>query len=84
MLCDEMVAAINKSIDSIHHSMKETFMLRYENEMSYHDIAKQLNIPLGTAKSRVSKARTKINNDLGIEYDRRSNKNSKKKQIRIS
>ena len=79
MLCDELVANINNTISGLNSRMRDTFLLRCEEEMSYEDIATTLNIPLGTAKSRVSKVRDAIDKNLDMDNDRIRNRSSKAK-----
>jgi RNA polymerase sigma factor (sigma-70 family) len=46
---DELIAAMN-SLDKKHRAV---LVMRYFNELSYEEIARSLDIPLGTVKSRI-------------------------------
>lgn len=57
------VEFINQAIDELPMSLKEPFMLCYEG-FSYTEISEKLELPLGTVKSRIFHARTKLKEKL--------------------
>jgi len=56
---------IQKAIDSLSPKFKEVIILRDIQELSYEEISKIIKIPLGTVKSRVNRARLKLQELLG-------------------
>ena len=56
---------IQKAINSLSPKFKEVIILRDIQELSYDEISKIINIPLGTVKSRVNRARLKLQELLG-------------------
>jgi RNA polymerase sigma-70 factor (ECF subfamily) len=56
---------IQKAIDVLSPKFKEVIILRDIQELSYEEISKILKIPLGTVKSRVNRARLKLQEILG-------------------
>ncbi|MFC1538804.1 RNA polymerase sigma factor [Candidatus Latescibacterota bacterium] len=55
---------IQKSIDSLQNKYKESLILRDIEGMSYKQIAKITKVPVGTVKSRVNRARKKLQKKL--------------------
>jgi RNA polymerase sigma-70 factor (ECF subfamily) len=67
-----------KAIDSLESEHREIVILRELNDYSYKEISDELNISIGTVKSRLSRARLKIIEKLRQEpellpYDLRRN-----------
>jgi RNA polymerase sigma-70 factor, ECF subfamily len=56
--------AMKKAIDSLPDKYKMAFILRDIEEQSYEEVAKIMNIPLGTVKSRVNRARAMLRDKL--------------------
>ena len=56
---------VQKAINSLSPKFKEVIILRDIQELSYEEISKIINIPLGTVKSRVNRARLKLQELLG-------------------
>lgn len=56
---------IQKAIDSLSPKFREVIILRDIQELSYDEISKIIKIPLGTVKSRVNRARLKLQEILG-------------------
>ena len=48
---------------------REVLVLRYVAELSVEEVARQLRLPPGTVKSRLSRARRALANDLGDERE---------------
>jgi RNA polymerase sigma-70 factor (ECF subfamily) len=56
--------ALKKAIDGLPDKYKTAFILRDIEEQSYEEVAKIMNIPLGTVKSRVNRARAILRDKL--------------------
>lgn len=52
-------------IESLNEDQKEAIKLKYYLDYSYDEIAKVLDIPLGTVKSRINKGLNKIRKNIG-------------------
>jgi DNA-directed RNA polymerase specialized sigma24 family protein len=46
----------------------EALVLRDVSQLEYSEIAQQLNLPLGTVKSRIHEARKQFRQSLGDDY----------------
>ncbi len=55
---------IQKAIDKLSAKFKQVILLRDVQGFSYEEIAQIVNVPLGTVKSRVNRARLKLQQDL--------------------
>lgn len=55
---------IQKSVDKLSPKFKQVIILRDIQGFSYEEIAEIVGIPLGTVKSRVNRARLKLQEDL--------------------
>ncbi|MBN2788947.1 MAG: sigma-70 family RNA polymerase sigma factor [Candidatus Delongbacteria bacterium] len=60
ILRGELSEIITESIDDLDDKFKEIIILRDVDEMSYDEIAQVLNIPEGTVKSRLNRARLNL------------------------
>ncbi len=60
VLKNELSDVILSSIDSLEEKFREIVMLRDIDEMSYEEIAALLQIPTGTVKSRLNRARLNL------------------------
>lgn len=60
-ITDEIIQA---SIERLSAKFKEVIILRDIQGFSYEEIAEMLQVPLGTVKSRVNRARLKLQEDL--------------------
>lgn len=58
------VAAILQALDSLPEELAETVRLAWLHELSYADIAAVTDVPVGTVKSRVSRARRIVQESL--------------------
>lgn len=66
----QAVKALQRELDDLPREMREVLLLVAIEEMSYEDAAKMLSIPVGTVRSRVSRARSTLRKKLssqGIE-----------------
>ena len=62
-----MLEDINHAIDSLSDEYRVPFMMHFEG-FKYHEIAEDLDLPLGTVKSRIFFARKELKNQLDA-YD---------------
>jgi RNA polymerase sigma-70 factor (ECF subfamily) len=53
-----------KAIDALESNYKLLITLRYQNELSYDEIASTLNLPLGTVKTGIFRAKEQLRNSL--------------------
>ena len=53
-----------KAIDALDANYKLLITLRYQNELSYEEIAASLNLPLGTVKTGIFRAKAQLRNAL--------------------
>lgn len=61
---------IRKEIDELPIRFKEVIVLRDVEEFSYEEISQILDIPIGTVKSRVNRARSRLQNRLQFLWDK--------------
>ena len=64
-LRQERAVALWKSVDSLSEGHRAVILLRYQQEMSYGEIAQTLGISEGTVKSRLYHAHRKLKSALG-------------------
>ena len=60
---------IQKAIAKLSPKFKEVILLRDVQGFSYEEIAVVVNVPLGTVKSRVNRARLKLQEDLSNVFE---------------
>lgn len=60
-----LARVIDRAIDSLAPEYKATFVLREVHGLEYAEIAQILDIDLGTVKSRLNRARTRLREALG-------------------
>lgn len=58
---------IRNALMKISNELRVPFMMHYKG-YKYHEIAEQLNLPLGTVKSRIFFARKELSTILGKDY----------------
>lgn len=63
-LFSEKKKLIRESIDSLPDRYREVIILRHQKEHSYEEISEMLNIPLGTVKARIFRAREMLKKKL--------------------
>jgi RNA polymerase sigma-70 factor (ECF subfamily) len=56
-LAEERREIINKAIDELPESFKAIIKLRHEDDLDYTEIANKLNMPIGTVKAHLFRAR---------------------------
>ncbi|PLX47214.1 MAG: RNA polymerase subunit sigma-24 [Desulfobulbaceae bacterium] len=62
------ISIVRQAIDTLKDSEKEILVLRDLQGMPYDEIGEILEIPLGTVKSKLSRARTSLKNKLKSVY----------------
>lgn len=62
-----ILAELSVLVESLDDSIKVPFMLHYQG-FKYQEIAEQLELPLGTVKSRIFFARKELKEKLGKRY----------------
>jgi RNA polymerase sigma-70 factor (ECF subfamily) len=64
ILDSERSRMINKAIEALPKSYREVIILRHKEEKSYEEIAELLQLPLGTVKARIFRAREMLNKSI--------------------
>lgn len=64
ILANERSELIKRAINSLPKKYYEAIVLRHQQEKSYEEIAEMLNLPLGTVKARIFRAREMLNKAL--------------------
>jgi RNA polymerase sigma-70 factor (ECF subfamily) len=62
---DQLQRALNKAIDALPEELRSAFLLREYDGLSYEDIARILECPIGTVRSRIFRARDAVDRHLG-------------------
>ncbi|NOY77906.1 MAG: sigma-70 family RNA polymerase sigma factor [Calditrichaeota bacterium] len=62
---------IQKEIQNLSPKFREVIILRDIQELSYEEISKIIKIPIGTVKSRVNRARLRLQERLKFLWDKR-------------
>ena len=62
---------IQKEINNLSPKFREVIVLRDVQELSYEEISKIINVPIGTVKSRVNRGRLKLQNKLKYLMNKR-------------
>ena len=60
VLTEERSRALQQAIEKLPDNYREIIKLRHETEMDYADIAEKLNLPLGTVKAHLFRARKQL------------------------
>ena len=61
-----LLADIQPHLDKMPWAFREPLVLHYLAELSYREIAQQLNVPMGTVMSRIARGRSWLRNRLGL------------------
>ncbi|RPI97148.1 MAG: sigma-70 family RNA polymerase sigma factor [Candidatus Aminicenantes bacterium] len=56
----EFRARLDGAVGSLPADQKSVFVLRFHESMSYEEISRTLDLPLGTVMSRLNRARQKL------------------------
>ncbi len=65
---------IQKEIQNLSPKFREVIILRDVQELSYEEISKIVKIPIGTVKSRVNRARLRLQEKLGFLMEKKNPK----------
>lgn len=60
---------ISAAIDTLPENYREIILLRHEEELDYKTIAEQLDLPLGTVKAHLFRARKLLYEELKDKYN---------------
>jgi RNA polymerase sigma-70 factor (ECF subfamily) len=71
-LDDELMAVLEQGIRSMSEKLRSVLLLHDREEMPYEEIAKLLDVPIGTVKSRLFLARAHLQNTLKPYLEARS------------
>lgn len=63
---------LSRSVKELPEKYREAFLLRDVQEMPYEEVAKVLDVPLGTVKSRVNRARLMLRDKLQPKLEERN------------
>lgn len=56
--------SIAAAIEALPEKYKEVILMRHSQDLSYHEIARQLDVPVGTVKARIFRARELLKKQL--------------------
>ncbi len=62
----EEAEVVRRAIQHMPEEQRETFILRHYNDLSYEDISKALQVPLGTVKWRIHEAVRRLEASLTV------------------
>lgn len=62
LINDQKIAILRKIVNQLKSPYKEIIELRYYQEYSYEEISNELNIPIGTVKAQLYRAKTLLYN----------------------
>lgn len=68
LLFKEQQNLLNELVDSLPDDCKEAFLLSREEELTYKQIAEQLNISTKTVEKRISKSLKYLRENIGLGY----------------
>lgn len=60
VMTEEKIKALRDAIENLPDNYREIIKLRHEIEMDYADIAEKMNLPLGTVKAHLFRARKQL------------------------
>lgn len=60
----EMRSILDEAIESLPKKYKDVIVLRHKRELEYEEIAKKMNLPLGTVKAHIFRGRELLNKYL--------------------
>ncbi|MFK7890339.1 MAG: sigma-70 family RNA polymerase sigma factor, partial [Granulosicoccus sp.] len=64
MATEEIARVVQESIQALPNDLREAITLREFEGMSYEEIAKAMDCPIGTVRSRIFRAREAIDSNL--------------------
>lgn len=74
LLSNEIAATVNSTIEQLPEELRTAIQMREIEGMSYEDIAKAMDCPIGTVRSRIFRAREAIAEQLRPLLDTRKDK----------
>ena len=74
LLTSEIAKTVNATIEQLPEELRTAIQLREIEGMSYEDIARQMNCPIGTVRSRIFRAREAIAEQLRPLLDTREDR----------
>jgi RNA polymerase sigma-70 factor (ECF subfamily) len=74
LLTSEIAKTVNATIEQLPEELRTAIQLREIEGMSYEDIARQMNCPIGTVRSRIFRAREAIAEQLRPLLDTRKDR----------
>lgn len=69
LLTDEIRATVNRAIDALPEDLRTAIVLRELEGLSYEDIARTMDCPVGTVRSRIFRARDAIDRHLRVVFE---------------
>ncbi len=69
LLTDEIRATVNRAIDNLPEDLRTAIVLRELEGLSYEDIARTMDCPVGTVRSRIFRAREAIDRHLRVVFE---------------
>ncbi|MCU0977083.1 MAG: RNA polymerase sigma factor RpoE [Steroidobacteraceae bacterium] len=69
LLTDEIRATVNRAIDNLPEDLRTAIVLRELEGLSYEDIARTMDCPVGTVRSRIFRAREAIDRHLKVVFE---------------
>jgi RNA polymerase sigma-70 factor (ECF subfamily) len=66
---NEFSQQVNHHLDKLPETYRDIMQMRLMEDLSYEEISELLNVPMGTVKSRIARARKHLNRSLGIGED---------------
>ena len=67
MVTREEYEILLKALKTLDEKHRAVLVLRYFNELSYHEIAQAVGIPVGTVKSRIYQGLKSMREQLGVQ-----------------
>ena len=68
---NEFEESIDDHLDRLPEQHREVMEMRLIDDMSYEQISEELDVPVGTVKSRIARARKALSRGLGRAEDRK-------------
>ena len=69
VIIDQAVSNLLSGIQGLRESYRQVAELRFIKDYAYEDIARELNLPLGTVKTRINRARKQLEKHLESKED---------------
>jgi RNA polymerase sigma-70 factor, ECF subfamily len=69
LLTDEIRVTVNRAIDNLPEDLRTAIVLRELEGLSYEDIARTMDCPVGTVRSRIFRAREAIDRHLKVVFE---------------